>query len=162
MALSRSRPVAIVMRVAALFAVLGMSGCGPGSRPDARVPSADEYRAVLTRTCVTSRQLLAEAAPSPGTPAVFLRRAAEAGASLQRQFEGIRPPARFVAAHRELLRLGRRQLRLIGRALARLQAGAGVDVLADLQARNRRLLQRSDEIAGELGMPECISGVAGR
>ena len=66
------------------------------------------------------------------------------------------PPTRFAASHRESLRLGEEQIGLIRTALARLQTGADDDEMVALEARNRRLLRRSNELAHEIGLPDCV------
>ena len=123
--------------------------------------SEAEYLAVVKRGCVAARQVAERAVRTSAAPAGYLRRAAEAAESIQREFAKVRPPARFAAAHRESLRLGGKQLALIRTALARLRGGAAPDAIAALEARNRRLLQRSNEIADELGLPECVSKPVG-
>ncbi|MCA1700286.1 MAG: hypothetical protein LC790_15845 [Actinobacteria bacterium] len=122
--------------------------------------SEAEYLAVVKRGCVAARQVVERAVQTSATPVVYLRGAAEAAESLQREFANVRPPTRFAPVHSELLRLGGMQLTLIRRALARLQGGAAPEAVAGLEARNRRLLQRSNEIADELGLPECVSELA--
>ena len=128
---------------------------------DARALSEVEYLAVVERSCVAARQIAERVVGTSAAPAVYLRRAAEAAESIQRQFAKVRPPTRFAAAHRDSLRLGEQQLALIRTALARLQGGTAPEAVAGLEARNRRLLHRSNEIAGELGLPECVSELAG-
>ncbi|MFP5378847.1 MAG: hypothetical protein ACLGHP_03685 [Vicinamibacteria bacterium] len=123
--------------------------------------SEAEYLAVVKRGCVAARQVAERAVGTSAVPVVYLRRAAEAAESIQREFAKVRPPARFAAAHRESLRLGGKQLVLIRTALARLRGGAAPDAVAALEARNRRLLQHSNEIADELGLPECVSKPVG-
>ena len=65
------------------------------------------------------------------------------------------PPTRFAASHRESLRLGEEQSGLIRTALAQLQRGTDDDEIVALEARNRRLLRRSNELAHEIGLPDC-------
>lgn len=144
-----------------LVAALAVSSCGGSSAGDARVLSEAEYLVVVERGCVAARQVGERAVGASAAPAVYLHRAAEAAESIQRQFAKVRPPTRFAAAHRDSLRLGEKQLALIRTALARLQGGAAPEAVADLEARNRRLLQRSNEIADELGLPACVSELAG-
>lgn len=122
--------------------------------------SEAEYLAVVKRNCVAARQVAERAVRTSAAPAGYLRWAAEAVESIQREFAKVRPPIRFAAAHRESLRLGGKQLALIRMALARLHGGAPPYAVADLEAGNRRLLQRSNEIADELGLPECVSELA--
>ena len=150
----RTREVVLVVAVA-------VSSCGGGSAGDARGLSEAEYLAVVKRNCVAARQVAERAVRTSAAPVVYLRRAAEAAESIQGEFARVRPPARFAAAHREWLRLGEKQLALIRTALARLRGGAAPSAVAALEARNRRLLQRSNEIADELGLPECVSKPVG-
>lgn len=140
-----------------MVAALAVSSCGGSSAGEARVLSEAEYLAVVKRGCVAARQIAEQAIRTSAGPAGYLRRAAEAADSIQREFAKVRPPARFAAAHRESLRLGGKQLALIRTALARLRTGAEPEAVAALEVRNRRLLQRSNEIADELGLPECVS-----
>jgi len=148
-------------RGALLVAAVALSSCAGGSAGDARVLSEPEYLAVVKRGCVAARQVVERAVRTGATPVVYLREAAEAAESLQREFGNVRPPTRFAPVHSELLRLGGMQLTLIRRALARLQGGAAPEAAAALEARNRRLLERSDELAGELGLPECVDKPVG-
>jgi hypothetical protein len=144
-----------------LVATLAVSSCGGSSGGDARALSEAEYLAAVKRGCVAARQVAERVVGTSAAPVVYLRRAAEAAESSQRQFAKVRPPTRFAAAHRDSLRLGEQQLALIRTALARLQGGAAPEAVAGLEARNRRLLQRSNEIAYELRLPECVSELAG-
>jgi len=144
-----------------LFVALALSSCGGSSAASTRMLSEAEYLAVVKRGCVAARQVAERAVGTSAAPVVYLHRAAEAAESIQHQFAKVRPPTRFAAAHRDWLRLGEKQLALIRTALARLQGGAAPEAVAGLEARNRRLLQRSNEIADELGLPECVSELAG-
>ena len=148
-------------RKVVLVAALAVSSCGGSSAGDARVLSEAEYLAVVKRGCVAARQVAERAVRTSAIQVVYLRRAAQAAESIQREFAKVRPPTRFAAAHHDSLRLGEKQLALIRTALARLQGGAAPEAVAGLEARNRRLLQRSNEIADELGLPECVSELAG-
>ena len=56
-----------------------------------------------------------------------------------------------------MLGLGEEQLGLIRTALARLQSRAAPETVTALEARNQRLLERSDELADELGLAECVN-----
>ena len=143
-------------RHAALVVALALSSCG-GRSGDARVLSEDGYLAVVKRSCLVAQRAAGPADRASVAPVVFLQRAAEAVESIQREFTDVRPPARFAPMHRELLELGEEQLGLIRTALARLQSGATPQMVAALEARNQRLLVRSDELADELGLPECVS-----
>ena len=144
---------------AVLVAALALGSCG-GQSSDVRVSEAG-YLAVLKRSCLAAKRVARPADRASMAPVVLLQRAAEAAESIQRDFADVRPPARFAPAHRELLGLGEEQLSLIRTALSRLQSGAGLEAVAALEARNRRLLERSDELAGELGLPECVGEPAG-
>ena len=139
---------------------LALSSCG-GQSGDARALSEAGYLAVVKRSCLAAKRVAGPADRASVAPVVFLQRAAGAAESIQRDFADVRPPARFAAAHRELLGLGEEQLGLIRTALARLQRGAAPEAVAALEARNRRLLERSDELAGELGLSECLSEPVG-
>jgi len=143
-----------------LVAALALSSCG-GQSSDVRVLSEAGYLAVVQRSCLAAKRVVGPADRASVAPVVFLQRAAEAAESIQREFAAVRPPARFAPVHRELLGLGEEQLGLIRTALARLQSGAAPQTIAALEARNRRLLERSDELAGELGLPECVSEPVG-
>lgn len=145
-----------------MVAAVALSSCAGSSAGEAPVLSEAEYLAVVKRNCVAAREVAERAVRTSAAPVVYLRRAAEAAESIQREFAKVRPPARFAAVHRESLRLGGKQLALIRTALARLHHGAPPYAVAALEARNRRLLQRSDEIADELGLPECVSKPVGR
>lgn len=147
-------------REALLVAAVALSSCGGGSAADARGLSEAGYLGVVKRGCLAA-QVAERAALKSAAPVVYLRRAAEAAESIQREFANVRPPTQFAAAHREWLRLGEKQLALIRTALARLRGGAAPDAVAALEARNRRLLQRSNEIADELGLSECVSNPVG-
>ena len=144
-----------------MVAALAVSSCGGSSAGETRVLAEAEYLAVVKHGCVAARQIAERAVRANTVPVVYLRRAAEAAESIQPEFANVRPPARFAAAHREWLRLGEKQLVLIRTALARLRGGAAAYAVAALEARNRRLLQRSNEIADELGLPECVSKPVG-
>ena len=144
-----------------MVAALAVSSCGGSSAGEALVLSEAEYLAVVKRNCVAARQVAERALRTSAAPVGYLRRAAEAAESIQREFAKVRPPTRFTAAHREWLRLGSKQLALIRTVLARLHGGAPPYAVAALEARNRRLLQRSNEIADELGLPECVSKPVG-
>lgn len=146
---------------AVMVAALAVSSCGGSSPGEARLLSETGYLAVVKRGCVAARQMAQRAVRANTVPVVYLRRAAEAAESIQDAAARVRPPTRFAAAHRESLRLGGEQLALIRTALARLQGGAAPYAVAALEARNRRLLQRSNEIADELGLPECVSKPVG-
>jgi hypothetical protein len=148
-------------REALLVAAFALSSCGGGSAGEARVLSEAEYLAVVQRGCVAGRQVVERAVRASATAVVYLRGAAEAAQSLQREFANVRPPTRFARVHSELRRLGGMQLTLIRRALARLQGGAATEAVAALEVPNRRLLQRSKEIADEIGLPECVSEPVG-
>jgi len=161
MGLRRPRRVPRCARKVVLVAALAVSSCGGSSAGDARALSEAAYLAVVKRSCVAARQVAERAVGTSAAPVVYLHRAAEAAESIQHQFAKVRPPTRFAAAHRDSLRLGEKQLALIRTALARLQGGAAPEAVAGLEARNRRLLQRSNEIADELGLPECVSELAG-
>jgi len=143
-----------------LVAALALSSCG-GQSSDVRVLSEAGYLAVVKRSCLAAKRVAGPTDRASVAPVVFLQRAAEAAESIQREFAAVRPPARFAPVHRELLGLGEEQLGLIRTALARLQSGAAPQTIAALEARNRRLLERSDELAGELGLPECVSEPVG-
>jgi hypothetical protein len=144
-----------------MVAALAVSSCGGSSAGEARGLSEAEYLAVVKHNCVAARQVAEQAVRTSATPEGYLHRAAEAAATIQLEFANVRPPTRFAAAHRESLRLGGKQLVLIRTALARLHGGAAPNAIAALEARNRRLLQRSNEIADELGLPECVSRPVG-
>ncbi len=144
-----------------MVAALALSSCGGSSTGEARVLSEVEYLAAVKHNCVAARQVAERAVRTSAGPAGYLRRAAEAAESIHREFAKVRPPTRFAAAHRESLRLGGKQLALIRTALARLHHGAPPYAVAALEARNRRLLHRSDEIANELGLSECVSKPVG-
>lgn len=100
------------------------------------------------------------AAPN-AVPAVQLRRSAEAASTLRRDFARLRPPSRYADAHREAARLGAAQERMIRAALRQLQRGDATGVIADLNARNRRLLRRGNRIAEGLGVRECVRDLGG-
>jgi hypothetical protein len=142
-------------------AALAVSSCGGNPAGEARGLSEAEYLAVVKHNCAAARHVAEQAVRTSATPAAYLRRTAEAAETIQLEFAKVRPPTRFAAAHRESLRLGGTQLALIRTALARLHGGAAHDAIAALEARNRRLLQRSNEIAAELGLPECVSEPVG-
>ena len=144
-------------REALLVAAVALSSCGGGSAGDARGLSEAGYLGVVKRGCLAARQVAERAVLTSAAPAAYLRRAAEAAESIQREFANVRPPTQFAAAHREWLRLGEKQLALIRTALDRLREGASPHTVAALEVRNRRLLQRSNEIADALGLPECVS-----
>ena len=147
-------------RGAVLVVALALSSCG-GQSGDARALSEAGYLAVVKRSCLVAKRVVGPTDRASVAPMVFLKRAAEAAESIQREFADVRPPARFAAAHRDMLRLGEEQLGLIRAALSRLQSGAAPEAAAALEARNQRLLERSDELAGELGLPECLSEPVG-
>lgn len=148
--------------LAALIAALVVSSCGGASTGNARALSEADYLVVAKRVCLDARQAAKHAERTSAVPAVYLRRSAEAAESIQEEFRKVHPPARFAASHRESLRLGDEQIGLIRTALARLQSGTDDDdEIVALEARNRRLLRRSNELADELGLPECGSELAG-
>lgn len=162
MGLRRPSRVPRCTRTAVTVAALALSSCGGSSTGEARVLSEAEYLAVVKRNCAAARQVAERAVRTNAAPAGYLRRAAEAAESIQGAFARLRPPARFAAAHGESLRLGATQLALIRMALASLHGAPPPYSVADLEARNRRLLQRSNEIADELGLPECVSSPVGQ
>lgn len=150
--------------VAAMLAIaFALSSCGGTGRPvaEARALSESEYVAVVRRDCLAAKQAAEQAGRTSPVPAVYLQRAAEADESIQREFAKVRPPIRFLAAHRTSVRLGEEQLGLIRTAIARLQRGESLRTVAALQARNRRLQRRANEVADQLGVPECIGDVGG-
>ena len=147
--------------LAALIAALVVSSCGGASTGNARALSEADYLVVAKRVCLDARRAAKHAERTSAVPAVYLRRSAEAAESIQEEFRKVHPPTRFAASHRESLRLGDEQIGLIRTALARLQSGADDDEIVALEARNRRLLRRSNELAHELGLPECVSEPAG-
>ena len=161
MGLRRPSRVPRRTRRAVMVAALAVSSCGGSSAGEARVLSEAEYLSVVKRGCVAARQIAQRAVRTSAAPVVYLRRAAEAAESIQDAAARVTPPTGFAAAHRESVRLGGKQLVLIRTALARLHGGAPPYAVADLEARNRRLLQRSNEIADELGLPECVSKPVG-
>ena len=147
--------------LAALIAALVVSSCGGASTGNARALSEADYLVVAKRVCLDARQAAKHAERTSAVPAVYLRRSAEAAESIQEEFRKVHPPTRFAASHRESLRLGDEQIGLIRTALARLQSGTDDDEIVALEARNRRLLRRSNELAHEIGLPECVSELAG-
>ena len=140
----------------ALIAALVVSSCGGPSPGNARALSAPDYRDVAKRVCLHARHAAKHAERASTVPAVYLRRSAEAAESIQREFREVHPPARFAASHRESLRLGEEQIGLVRTALARLQSGADHHELVALEARNRGLLRRSNELAHGTGLPDCV------
>ncbi len=148
-------------RGALLVAALALSSCGGSPAADARVLSEVEYLAVVKRGCLAAKRAAEQARRASAVPAVYLQRAAEAAEAIEREFAKVRPPTRFAAAHRESLRLGKEQLELIRTAIGRLQSGEPPQALAALQTRNRKLLERANEIADEFGVPECVHDLGG-
>ena len=146
--------------LAALIAALVVSSCGGASTGNARALSEADYLVVAKRVCLDARQAAKHAERTSAVPAVYLRRSAEAAESIQEEFRKVHPPTRFAASHRESLRLGDEQIGLIRTALARLQSDADDDEIVALEARNRRLLRRSNELAHEIGLPDCVSETA--
>ncbi len=144
-----------------LVAALALSSCGGSPVADARVLSEVEYLAVVKRGCLAAKQAAEQAGRTSAVPAVYLQRAAEAAEAIEHEFAKVRPTARFAAVHRESLRLAEQQLELIGTAIGRLQSGEPAQALAGLQTRNRKLLERANEIADELGVPECVHELGG-
>ena len=145
---------------AMLVTALVLSSCG-GSSDKGFVLSEVAYLKTVKRSCLIAKQAVEEAGSEHAAPAVHLRRAAAAAEAMQRGFVKVRPPVRFAAAHREALRLGKDQLGLILTAIDRLQRGEMTQALADLQARNHQLQQRGNQIADELGVPECVNDLGG-
>lgn len=143
-------------RLAALIAALVLSSCGGESTGKARALSGADYPAIVKRVCLDARQAAGHAERTSAVPADYLRRSAEAAESIQEEFRMVRPPPWFAASHRESLRLGEEQIGLIRTALARLQSGIDDDEIVALEARNRRLLRRSNELAHEIGLPDCV------
>jgi len=142
--------------LAALIAALVVSSCGGVSTTNARALSEADYLVVAKRVCLAARQAAKHAERTSALPAVYLRRSAEAAESIQEEFRKVHPPTRFAASHRESLRLGEEQSGLIRTALAQLQSGTDDDEIVFLEARNRRLLRRSNELAHEIGLPDCV------
>lgn len=140
---------------AVLAGALALGSCGDGSTEEP-VLSGTEYLESVRRSCLATKP-----AASNAVPAVQLRRSAEAASTLQRDFARLRPPPRYADAHREAARLGAAQERLIRAALRRLQRGDAIGAIADLNARNRRLLRRADRIAEGLGVRECVRDLGG-
>ena len=155
MPMLRSHRVAPRAATAVCVAGLLLSSCGGQAGSAHRALTESEYRTVVKRGCVAAKRAVEQA--SSAAPEVYLRRAAEASDALQSDFAALRPPARFVALHRESLRLGEQQLAVIRASLERLHGGQPPAAFADLQARNRTLLQRGNELAEELGVPECVN-----
>jgi hypothetical protein len=143
--------------LAPLIAALVVSSCGGASTGEARALSEADYLVVVKRVCLDARQAAKYAERTSAVPAVYLRRSAEAAESIQEEFRKVYPPARFAALHRESLRLGEEQIGLIRTALARLQSGTDDDEIVALEARNRRLLRRSNELAHEIGLRDCVN-----
>lgn len=151
--------------VAAMLATAcALTSCGGSGRPvaDARALSEAEYLAVVRRDCLIAQRAAEQAGRTTAVPVVYLQRAAEAAESIQRDFAKLRPPIRFLAAHRTSVRLGEEQLALIRTAIVRLQRGESSRTVAALQARNRRLQRRANKVADQLGVPECIDDVSGQ
>ena len=142
--------------LAALIAALVVSSCGGASTGNARALSEADYLVVAKRVCLDARRAAKHAERTSAIPAVYLRRSAEAVASIQEEFRKVHPPARFAASHRESLHLGEQQIGLIRAALARLQSGTDDVGIVALEDRNRRLLRRSDELAQEIGLADCV------
>ena len=140
---------------AVLAGALVLGSCGDASTEEP-VLSETEYRESLRRSCLATKP----AAPN-AVPAVQLRRSAEAASALQRDFTRLRPPPRYADAHREAARLGAAQERLIRAASRQLQRGDTTGAIADLNARNRRLLRRANRIAEGLGVRECVRDLGG-
>ena len=140
---------------AALAGALALGSCGDGSTEEP-VLSGTEYLESVRRSCLATKP----AAPN-AVPAVQLRRSAEAASTLQRDFARLRPPPRYADAHREAARLGAAQERLIRAALRQLQRGDATGAIAELNARNRRLLRRANRIAEGLGVRECVRDLGG-
>lgn len=147
--------------LAALIAALVVSSCGGATTGTARALSEADYLVVAKRVCLDARQAAKHAERTSAVPAAYLRRSAAAAESIQEEFRKVHPPTRFAASHRESLRLGEEQIGLIRTALARLQSDADDDEIVALETRNRRLLRRSNELADELGLRECVSELAG-
>ena len=143
--------------LAALIAALVVSSCGGASTGNARALSEADYLVVAKRVCLDARQAAKHAERTSAVPAVYLQRSAEAAESIQDEFRNVHPPTRFAASHRESVRLGDEQIGLIRTALARLQSDADDDEIVALEARNRRLLRRSNELAQEMGLPDCVN-----
>ena len=118
--------------------------------------------AAVKRGCVAAPQVAGRAVRASLTSLEYLRCAAEAVESIERQFAQVRPPTRFAAWHHESLPVREKQLALSRTALATLRSGAAPETVATLEAGNPRLLERASEIAGELGMPERVGELAGR
>lgn len=142
--------------LAVLIAALIVSSCGGASTTNARALSEADYLVVAKRVCGHARQAAKHAERTSAVPAVYLRRSAAVAESIQEEFRKVHPPTRFAASHRESLRLGEEQIGLIRIALARLQSGADDDEIVALEARNRRPLRRSNELAQEVGLPDCV------
>lgn len=81
-------------REALLVAAVALSSCGGGSAGDARGLSEAGYLGVVKRGCLAARQVAERAVLTSAAPAAYLRRAAEAAESIQREFANVRPPAR--------------------------------------------------------------------
>jgi hypothetical protein len=141
---------------AALAGALALGSCGDGSTEEP-VLSGTEYLESVRRSCLATKP----AAPTNAVPAVQLRRSAEAASTLQRDFARLRPPPRYADAHREAARLGAAQERMIRATLRQLQRGDATGAIADLNARNRRLLRRANRIAEGLGVRECVRDLGG-
>lgn len=139
-----------------LGAALALSACGDVPSAEPRLPDV-EYQSAVRRGCLATRQ----AAPTTAAPAIQLRDAADAASALRRDFARLRPPARYANAHREAVRLGQAQERLIRAALHRTRRGDAAGALADLNTRNRRLLRRANRIAEALGVRECVRDLDG-
>lgn len=144
-----------------LLAALAVSSCGGDPAADSRGLSEAGYLAVVKRDCLAAKRAAEQAAQTSAVPAVYLKRVAEAAEAIQRGAARVRPPTRFAATHRESARLGDEQLRLIRAAIGRLQSGEAPQAITELQVRNRRLQRRANEIADQLGIPECHSEAGG-
>lgn len=149
------------MRIAMLVAALALSSCGNGSTPSARTLSEDRYRAVAKHLCVEAKRFASRAARTSTAPAAYLRRAGEAAESIHQQLARVPPPARFAVAHRDSLRVSQQQLALIRATLIALRNGTAAEAVFALEAGSGRLVRRSNEIADELGVPECINEPSG-
>ena len=142
--------------LALLIAALLVSSCGGASTRNTRALSEADYLVAVKRVCLDARRAAKHAERTSGVPAAYLRRSVEAAESIQEEFRKVHPPPRFAASHRESLRLGEEQIGLLRTALDRLQ-NTDDEAIVALEARNRRLLRRSNEIAQEVGLPDCVN-----
>jgi hypothetical protein len=139
-----------------------LASCGGGNEPAPAPDPAEAYLSALSVECQNVR-FERDAVPLPqdltGTAvADYLDVNLEVERDYRRRIAALRPPPALADEHAALLRVGR-ELREIGanaaRAARALGAGAPDPVLAELEPKVNRRIERGNALLEGMGLPQC-------